>query len=416
MTIRKNKKASDGKKRRRIAKARIDFVSLCTAGVNNMPVILKGVDSLCIDPVFKAVGDTLLGVVAVPNVDDLEGEFIDKATIAETSADFLARRGSIDIEHDGKALDGAADIAASWIVDPGDTRFQGWTDNDGQPMDLDGAWAMEIKLNSPELRKAAADGTIGGLSMGGRALFEEINKSTADGPSAGSGSTADSASNPQSTDMDETQLIGAIHKALGLNAEPEKPLLSTLIAAEVKKAVTEALPQKKEDGAPNPAAPEKKKTEQKEFNILDATPQEVAEAAIAKACAGLDMTDPANYAQVAEVRKSAYEMFGVDPSTPTGQPETPMERLQRIAKSGPVAASSGFGRIDGVDYGNQPEGGTVALELTGDLQKSRALGGTTDPAFGLDAAGAAIDQWAAEGVAQWAKGKTVGERLTPSKN
>lgn len=369
------------KARRRIRKARIDFVSLCGAGMNAMPVILKGADTVKVEALVKSVGDKLLGIVAVPETVDLEGDVIDKATISETAADFLARRGSIDMDHDGSALDGRADITASWIVDAGDSRFQGWTDVQGNPVNLDGAWAVEIQINDPELQEAAARGEIGGLSMGGRAIFEQVEKAQENtGGDVAPGTTED----PQSNQ-------------------------STMTPEEIQELVAAAIAKHAEAAAPEPVA----ETEPA-FDPFSASPEELAkhaaEAAIRKACAGLDLTDPAALLELANVRKAAYEHFNVAPAAETAEPVSAMETFRQIAKGGPVAGSAP--KTDYVGFEQQAPRSTegVADLEVAELVKSSNLGGTVGADFTLSGSDAILDRAAKFAVDQWKKGKTLGEQ------
>lgn len=368
------RKSTKPRKRRRIAYAKINFISLCRQGVNNMPVLLKGEDSVAIEVVTKAVenGRLLRGIVQLANQDDLEAEFMDPETVRKTATDFLTRRGSIDMEHDFQALDGKADIAASWIVDPGDSRFQGWTDLDGKPVNTAGAWAVEIDLKDPELQAAAARGEINGLSMGGQAIFQEVSKSTDGDDPAGSATD-----NPDNPTMDRDQIL----EALGLKPEPTNPL-TALVAAEVQKSVgpiAQALEEIKKslegkggDGADSTSETQTP-TELDPFTAPLADLQKSqAESMVRQACAGLDPKNPEHLQQILEVRRVAEERFG---GSAEQVQKSAMDRFNELASGGPVSpmasAPSVFGQTN-------PGVQMTGVETKEPIKKSVVVGGDTE--------------------------------------
>lgn len=123
----------------------------------------------------------VLAVVYAPDRPDADGDFAEAPVITEMAHSYLKGGAALDIEHDGVKLTKAqAYVAESFIVGQGDQRFENWLDYDGQPVgDLTGAWATKIKLETPELRKAYADGDFDGVSLFGPAVVEQVDPLTA---------------------------------------------------------------------------------------------------------------------------------------------------------------------------------------------------------------------------------------------
>lgn len=162
---------------KKITRARIDFISLCPRGANRMPVVYKDGDGFEIETLTKANEEAgeILAVVYAPGLVDAQGEFASAPVIKDMAHDFARRRGSVDIRHDGKAVDPSkAFVAESFIVAKGDERFLGWKDYAGKPVELTGAWAAVLKVDDPELRAKYRSGEWNGVSMGGVAAREAV--------------------------------------------------------------------------------------------------------------------------------------------------------------------------------------------------------------------------------------------------
>jgi len=144
-----------------------------------MPVIYKSDDMIDMDMLIKAAPafddkGELLAVVYAPELRDSQGD-IASASVIKDMAYEAAQKGlpQIDIRHDGKALDRSkAYVAESFIVQKGDSRFEGFKDYDGKAVDVAGGWATVIKIEDPELRKAFKNGEWNGVSMAGHAAVE----------------------------------------------------------------------------------------------------------------------------------------------------------------------------------------------------------------------------------------------------
>lgn len=163
---------------RRIKKAKISFISLVPAGANKIAPVYKADGSVTFGTLVKA--DTLVengeltAIVYAPNLVDSQGDVADAEVVKQMAYDFIANGAAIDIKHDGKALPPEkARIAETFIVQKTDTRFHNWKDNDGNPVDLEGAWATVIKIDDPDLRKRYKNGEWAGVSMGGTAVVEQ---------------------------------------------------------------------------------------------------------------------------------------------------------------------------------------------------------------------------------------------------
>lgn len=212
------------KKRRRITKADIKFVSFCTQGKNGMPVLYKSDDGTVeIQTLSKMDEGMLTAVVWPPNKVDSEGDFIDDLKVIEDMAHSHARnKFALDLHHDGKKLpDEAAYVGQSFIIQKGDPRFQNWKDNDGNTIpDLAGGWAQIYHIQDSRLRKAYRKGLWNGVSLFGPATVEILDKSVEP--------------NPRNKTMDEETLAKAIKRAF--TPEPAAPTEDSLC-----KAVVEAL-------------------------------------------------------------------------------------------------------------------------------------------------------------------------------
>lgn len=205
------------KAKRRIKSAKITHISLCGKGKNNMAVMLKSDGAFGLSMLTKAVGDELHAVVWVPEENgavDLEGDAAPAEVVKQFAHDFVANMlkegGGIDIDHNLEVLSvDQVRLAETFIVQKGDPRFQDWKDNDGNVVDVTGAWAVILKILDPILKSLAARGELGGVSMFGRAQVEMLK---ADLPLPQSTPSSDEDMNL--TDEQMTKLAEAIAKAL----------------------------------------------------------------------------------------------------------------------------------------------------------------------------------------------------------
>ena len=169
--------------RRRIKKARAQFISLVPRGANGLTCLYKSADSTVeFGPLSKFDEDKgeLVSVVYAPEIRDSQGD-IASAEVIKDMAYASAREGvDLDIRHDGKVLSkDRAYIAERFIIQKGDPRFQGWKNYAGQPVDVTGGWGIVAKIEDPALRKLYKDGAWNGTSLQGPAECE-IEKSDID--------------------------------------------------------------------------------------------------------------------------------------------------------------------------------------------------------------------------------------------
>lgn len=164
---------------RRIKKARITHISLVPRGANRMPVLYKQDGSVQFDLLTKVGSDfdeqgELLAVVYVPELRDSQGDIASAKVVKEMMHSFAREGKGIDIRHDGKPVGkDRAFVAEQFLVQKGDSRFDGFKDYDGNEVDVTGAWAVIIKIEDEELRRLYREGQWNGVSMGGVGEVEE---------------------------------------------------------------------------------------------------------------------------------------------------------------------------------------------------------------------------------------------------
>ena len=202
-------------KKRRIKKASISFVSLCPQGKNKIATLYKedGKDMLQIDTLVKLQDEgTLLAVVYVPEHPDSEGDVASTEVVKEMAHSHMQSGAMLDVRHNLKPLSKEdAFVAESFIVQKGDKRFADMTDRNGSPVDVTGAWAQVIKLESPELRALYKDEGWQGVSLYGEALVV-AEKSEED-------------TTPKENEVNTQEIVALVLKALDekSKAEPAAP-------------------------------------------------------------------------------------------------------------------------------------------------------------------------------------------------
>lgn len=166
--------------RRRITNARITHISLVKRGANKMPVLYKADGSFEMQAALKK-GENfdeeglLTALVYVPESVDSQGDIASANVIKDMAHNFLANGGNIDINHNLDTLSkDKVRVAETFLVQKGDTRFDGIKDYDGKPVSPEGAWAVVLKILDPNLRKNYREGGWQGVSMFGQAEVEQI--------------------------------------------------------------------------------------------------------------------------------------------------------------------------------------------------------------------------------------------------
>ena len=169
------------KRQRKMKIARIDFISLCGRGRNKLPVIYKSEDALTSNVEFNGIlakdmdeEGVIVACVYAPDLLDTDQEWAPEEVIKEFAYEFQRNGGQLDIRHNEQAIPrDDAFIAESFIIQKGDPRFADMRTYDGKSVDVTGGWGVVIKVDSDELQNAYRKGEFAGVSMGGRALFEE---------------------------------------------------------------------------------------------------------------------------------------------------------------------------------------------------------------------------------------------------
>ncbi len=172
---------------KRIQKARIQFLTLCPRGKNQMPVLYKADGTVEFATVTKASDDLgeITAIVYPVNRADSDEHVAAAPVIRDMAHNFQKEGGQIDIRHDGKVVEkDRAYVAESFIVQKGDPRFAEMKDYDGNQVDATDAWATVIKIDDPKLRQLYKDGEWNGISMQGTGLLT-VEKSTDDDAAPG---------------------------------------------------------------------------------------------------------------------------------------------------------------------------------------------------------------------------------------
>lgn len=168
-------------RKRRIKAAKIDFISLCPRGKNNLPAIYKSDGSIVLDSIVKMSPDfeekgELTAIVYPAEFRDAEGDIASSNVIKEFAYDYMRSGGNIDIRHNGKAVTkDQAFVAENFIIQKNDPRFTDIKDYGGNSVDPTGSWGVVIKIDDPELRSLYKEDGWQGVSMFGHAVVESEN-------------------------------------------------------------------------------------------------------------------------------------------------------------------------------------------------------------------------------------------------
>lgn len=168
-------------KLKKIEWAKVRFLSLCLDGKNQLKGLYKAKDEgrVFVRPLAKADGEQgLLAVCVYPpdtaGIVDEEGEVASAEVIRQFAHDAMANGIELDIYHNGEPIprDQAA-IVESFIIQPGDPRFDGMPGPNGvvNADQLAGGWGAVIHLKTEEMREQWRDGAI---SMGGEYMTKEV--------------------------------------------------------------------------------------------------------------------------------------------------------------------------------------------------------------------------------------------------
>lgn len=350
------------KARRRIQDAKITHVSLCKRGANSLPVLFKSdgeQDIVEATPIAKYDEDKgeMTALVYVPDHVDKDGDTATAEAIRKMAHSWSENGSQVDINHDLKTLSrDQVYVAENFIVQKGDQRFEGWTDLQGNPIDATGGWAQIYKFNDPALRELAKSGEIGGVSMYGPAVVEQLTKSDHEAIAREVLETlraGQSSANPDNEiDMKPEELDAKLEKF-------QEGLLAKV--GEIVTKSAEAPEEKPED---KPAADDKPETPEIEFEGDRTDPEAIAKhaeklelAALEKSVDWADAESVRKYsAKLAELKKS-----DVDEDDSYDEPVTLEKSRSRVGAGDDRPAPAAGPRVKGVHYalGNHRE--SVAL-------------------------------------------------------
>lgn len=354
---------------RRIKKANIRFISLCPKGANKIDVLYKSDGTVEFNTLFKASDKfdeqgEITAVVYPANYRDSQGDIADAEVVKQMAHDFIKNGANIDINHDGKPVKPEqARVAETFLVQKGDARFTDWKDADGKSVDLEGAWAVVLKIDDPEIRKKYRSGEWQGVSMGGTAVVEaEKSEDVLSRLAALLNSPQ-----PKQSSMNENDLKKAL--------EPVSAQLTTL---------TTALTTLVEKLAPEtPAKPEAKADEEDDTPVfkgkLDddrAIELHARKVALHKARKATDFGDPKSirkYRQTVESLKAEWEALddeaGIDVEA-EAEAAAAAAQKRTMRKAGPAAR-------DGGSTGDTEDALKDAREAAAEINKTRGFKAVT---------------------------------------
>jgi hypothetical protein len=342
--------------RRRIKAAKITHISLVPRGANRMPVIFKADDQsldvellIKTDDSFMEKGE-VTALVYAPEQRDTQGD-IASAEVIKTMMYDAARDGvSIDVRHDGAALNKTqAYVAESFLVQKGDPRFEGIKTYDGTVVDPMGSWGVVLKIDDPVLRKKYRDGEWTGVSMGGTAeVVSEKSDDMAEQVIKALTNALGISPNTEDIDMTKDELTAALKES--------NEALAKSIVEGVAKAMTpkKEEPAKKEDHVNDPPAKKKKalpapifKGDMTNSDDILAHQRRVALFDLRK---DVDWADGDSVAEYAENLLAFKEEFGdltdEDKGTVTGKPKKPKTNQTATSKEGEEGVFEGVSKED----------------------------------------------------------------------
>ncbi|MDR1912623.1 MAG: XkdF-like putative serine protease domain-containing protein [Helicobacteraceae bacterium] len=242
------------RKARELKEIDVRMISLVKVGANRKSLIYKGetFNEDFLIPLTKTDDEKgiVYGIVYAPDETDTQGDRASAEEIEKAAHRFL-RGGNVyavDVEHSFAPVD--AYICESWIVKEGDPFFKEV-----------GAWAVGIKVESEEIRKAIKSGEINALSMYGaaqvakRSLGDELKAALKEFFAK----EAKEKNQTKEVDLNEEQVKAVIKTAIdeaiasldAKIAEAVKPIGEKLEAVVTKSAALEAeLSKSKQDKNP----------------------------------------------------------------------------------------------------------------------------------------------------------------------
>lgn len=161
--------------KRKLKNVDVLFISLVDKGANKKTIIHKS--TIEADPVIEKLitfiktdeeKHRVYGIVYAPDEVDSQGDMMSAEEIEKTMLSFMknARTNNIDEQHNYRS--GPGYVAECWLVEKGADKY--FKD------EATGTWAVGIQIDDDETWEKIVKGDIGGLSMGGTAEYEEIEK------------------------------------------------------------------------------------------------------------------------------------------------------------------------------------------------------------------------------------------------
>lgn len=351
---------------RRIKRAKIKFISLVPRGANQMPVIYKEDGAVAFDLLTKAGADfdergELLSVVYAPEIRDSQGDIASADVIKQMMYDAAKEGVQIDLRHNETPVAKAdAYIAESFLIQKGDSRFADFKDYGGKVVDVTGAWAVVIKIDSPDLRKQYKEGKWNGVSMGGTAeLLNEKSEPT------------DKTGDP---DMTTAELLATLTAALTAN----NTALTKAVSEGVTASLTEAGVIKKKDEPKTKtedAEPQPPKFKGNPSNIEDVRKHAAALKAfsLSKTIDWNDSEAVATHLATVEEMAKADGTHVTDEEAGILESDTPRERALKKELAKLKKASNQPGGKDKKETEEPATVGFIGLNKSADLTKSLSL-------------------------------------------
>lgn len=316
------------KPKRRIKAAKISLISLVPAGANRVTALFKGRGDVELSAVAKIdVEGYLTALVYVPDMVDSQQDVANAQAIKQMAHDFISNMegNGIDVLHDCQPIGSErARICETFLVQKGDPRFAGVTDDTGAAVDPTGAWGVVIKIDDPDLRALYASGEWVGVSMFGSAIVEPVTKSA-----------------PKETQMDATQMAELL-KTFGKS-----------LSQELVEGLAKAL-------APAPVTPTPATAPAVEFEGDPFNPDDVAKHAERVLFASLDLSKAADLAKwQAHLAKRAAPA----PDSNAAKIDELEKQLAKLRKA----------PTNGAEPNGRPESLTVAQKLAKAKERAVAL-------------------------------------------
>ena len=334
------------KKKKRYKSLNISFISLCPAGANKLPVVMKseedetGNSPVTIATVTKAAPDfdkngELLALVYVPDHADADECVADAEVIKQACQSFASNGMNLDIKHNNLPIPKSnALITESFIVQKDDKRFDGMADKDGKAVDATGAWAVVIKILDAGLKKLYKEGGWHGVSMFGYGATEEIAKEevTEEANALWKVFKALFDKKPQERKvetMTDKEMEDVVQKCTAATAKAFEPILKALAPKEPEKLdLTDA-----KAVAAHLKTLEGVKKEELDLTDAKSVAAHIKALKVAKMLENVDVNDPASLEEHLEALKKAAEKPGSNQKATSATEADTVVASEKVYKS-----------------------------------------------------------------------------------